>query len=347
MVPDWELLLEMHQPHNKPEIKIAGIKQVPAHDHDDHKSDSGHHHHEHHHHHHSKSTQFRKFLLRLVHSNAYIAIPILAITTATYMSLGSLNFNGTYLAFLFFSTLLLYPLHRLVGVKMTIPVEFTKAQRAVDTHPLLTQMAIAIGLIGTAFFTFRLNYFTIQLLAPLGIISLTYSLPIIPTPSGWKRLRDIKGIKIYAISLVVAFTTSTIPLLLIGNMTVTDIVLLGIQRFIFILAITIPFDVRDAIMDKRWDLKTIPLLIGNAKAINLAITLVNLTTVIAIFQFFYTHLLGLEIIIAISLANLWATFILWKFRENNSPLYNAFLVEGTMVVQFAFITIASVGITLL
>jgi 4-hydroxybenzoate polyprenyltransferase len=326
--------------HNKtPSVKIGGIKQAPT-PHNDQE-------HSHDHHHHSKSAQFRKFLLRITHSNSYVAIPVVAIGAATYLSIGSFDFDINYLAFLFFSTLLLYPLHRLIGVKMTIPVEFTKAQRAVDSKPLLTQVAAGIGLIGTLYFIWKIDFYTMQLLAPLGLISIAYSVPMIPTLNGWKRLRDIQGIKIYAISLVVSFTTSTIPLLLLGNVPVSDIVLLGTQRFIFILAITIPFDVRDAIMDKRWDLKTIPLIIGNANAINLAIGLVNFTTILAIGQFYYSHIFGVEIILAILLSNLWTSFILWKFRENNSALYNAFLVEGTMVVHFAFITIASVGVTLL
>ena len=332
------------QPDNH--IKIAGVKweTKPEKEKSNHSHD---HQHKHgHHHHHSKSNNTRRIFLRIVHSNSYLPIPILAMVLATYMLLGNFNFDYFYLGFLSFSTLLLYPLHRLIGVKMTIPVEFTKAQRGVSNHPQITYTAIIIGFIGTAFFASQLSFETIELLLPLGIISIGYSIPFIPTSNGWKRLRDIPGIKIYAISLVVTLTTSTIPLLLIGSLSSTDIILLGIQRFLFILAITIPFDIRDVVMDKKWKLKTIPLILGNEKAIKLAIVLINLTLIIALAQFFFTHLLGFEILIAILISNLWISYVLSIFKENNTPLFNAFIVEGTMVFYFAMVTLASIVITL-
>ena len=325
------------QPNN--DIKIVGIKRKMKPD-----QEKSHHDHQHHH---PKSNNTRRFFLRIVHSNAYLPIPILAMVLATYMLLGDFNFDYFYLGFLSFSVLFLYPLHRVIGVNMTIPVEFTKAQREVSKHPHISYAAIIVGFVGTVFFTFQLSFETIQLLVPLGVVSVAYSLPLIPTINGWKRLRDIPGIKIYAISIVVTLTTSTIPLLLMGSISNTDILLLGTQRFLFILAITIPFDIRDVVMDKRWKLKTIPLILGNEKAIRLAIILINFTLVIAIGQLFMTHLFGFEILLALLISNLWVSYILSIFRENNTPLFNAFIVEGTMVFYFAMVTIAAIVATLI
>ena len=95
-------------------------------------------------------------------------------------------------------------------------------------------------------------------------------------------------------------------------------------------------------MDEKWNLKTIPLMIGNERAMKLAMILVNSVSVLAIFHFLSTETVEFGTLVAIIFSNLWATFILYKFRENNSALYNAFLVEGTLVVQFALITIAAV-----
>jgi 4-hydroxybenzoate polyprenyltransferase len=331
------------QPDN--DIIIGGIKRDVNPDLD--KSQHGHNHnHTHHHHHHTKSNNVRRIFLRIVHSNAYLPIPLLAMVLETYIVSGNFEFDYYYLGFLSFSTLLLYPLHRIIGVKMTIPIEFTKAQRGVHKNPQLTYAAILIGLIGTVFFTTQLSFETIQLLLPLGIISIAYSLPILPTLSGWKRLRDIPGIKIYAISTVVTLTTSTIPLLLMTSISNTDILLLAVQRFLFILAITIPFDIRDVVLDKKWKLKTIPLLLGNEKSVKLAIILIHLTLVVAGIQYFITPLFGIEVLIAILISNLWVSYVLIIFRENNSPLFNAFIVEGTMVFHFAIITVATILVTL-
>ena len=87
-------------------------------------------------HHHSNGgiklpKQFKLILLRFAHSNAYVAIPILAITIATYIQIGDFNWHLNYVAFLFFSTLFLYPLHRLIGLQLTIPVVYSTVKKSI------------------------------------------------------------------------------------------------------------------------------------------------------------------------------------------------------------------------
>jgi len=290
-------------------------------------------------HSHSSRKPLKLFLLRFVHSNTYVAIPITAITLATYITVNHFDFNFYYITFLFFSTLFLYPLHRLIGIYLTIPVEYTPAQRQVDKKPLMARISVILGFIGLLFCVPKLSLQIWQLIIPLSLISIAYSLPLIPTGNGWKRLRDIPGIKIYAISVVVTLTTSTIPLILIESISSYDIWLLGIQRFFFILAITIPFDIRDAHLDKKWNLKTIPLLLNNEKAIRLSVSLLTLPTLIAFTQFYTSAVYGFEVVIGMVLSQIWATYIIILFKKHNAALYNAFMVEGTMVFYFAIITI--------
>lgn len=300
-------------------------------------------HKDHHHHHHHNSNSIitsNKWLLHFVYSNAYLVVPIVAITAQTYLLLGNFEFNLFYLGFVGFSTLFLYPLHRLIGIKKTPWFEHTKPQVDVNTHPTFTRISVAIGGIGTLLFASQLPITILLLLIPLGAISMGYSVPVIPTKNGWKRLRDVPGIKIYAITIVVTLITSTIPLLGAKNVDYLDIILLGLQRFVLILAITIPFDVRDAYLDKRWGLKTIPLIMGNKRAIKLAVFLMHFTTLLAFAQYFYTQLFGLEIVLATFIAEMFVVLILRNFEKNNSYLYNAFMVEGAMVYHFAIIAIA-------
>lgn len=320
----------MLQIKNIKRVEPATQKHEHSHDHD-HKHNHGHHH---------KPNKLRVFLLRLVYSNAYLALPILAITTETFLYIGEFTFDPIYLGFIFFSTLFLYPFHRLFGNYTTAEFEHTKAQKEVAKHPALTRISVIIGFIGTVFFTFQLPLSTLSYLIPLGIISIAYSIHFIPTLKGWMRLRDIPGIKIYAITLVVTFTTSTIPMIISGSVDSTNIWLISLQRFLFILAITIPFDVRDAHLDKRWNLKTIPLILGNERAITLAISLLYISAILVVFQYFYTGFVGVGIVVANLIAAGFTHFILRDFKTNNSYLYNAFLIEGAMLYHFALVTIA-------
>lgn len=295
---------------------------------------------DHHHvHQHRHSPSRKLILLRFVHSNAYVSIPITALTLSSYIIINNFDFNVPYISFLFFSTLFLYPLHRLMGIRLTIPIEYTLAQRQVNKKPLIAKTSVLIGLIGllisASFFTLKIW----QLILPFGIISLAYSIPLIPTNQGWKRLRDIPGLKIYAISFVVTVTTSTIPLILMHQFSTLNILMFGIQRFFFILAITIPFDIRDAHLDKKWNLKTIPLLLDNEKALKLALFFLMIPTVIALIQFFISDIFGFEIVMAIFITQIWTSYILSLFKKHNAPLFNAFLLEGTMVFHFAITTV--------
>jgi 4-hydroxybenzoate polyprenyltransferase len=225
-----------------------------------------------------------------------------------------------------------------MGIYLTIPIEYTLAQRQVHKKPIIAQTSVVIGAIGLIVSAIFFSLQIWQLILPFGLISLTYSIPLIPTLNGWKRLRDIPGLKIYVISFVVTITTSTIPLILMNQINSNDIWLFGFQRFFFILAITIPFDIRDFHLDKKWNLKTIPLLLNNEKALKLALTFLALPTIISFFQFYTHQIFGFEIVMAAIITQIWSSYILTLFKTHNAPLFNAFMVEGTMVFQFAITT---------
>jgi hypothetical protein len=124
--------------------------------------------------HSSKKKGFTKlFLHRLANSNAYVAIPILAITVASYMTIGDFLLNDDYVLFLFFSTLFLYPLHRLIGLQLTLPLEYSSAQKAVKRKPWTARISVVIGFIGSLYFTFQISQHIFQILLPLGLLSLT------------------------------------------------------------------------------------------------------------------------------------------------------------------------------
>lgn len=306
------------------------------------------HHHDHFHgHSHShppkKKNNLKLYALRFAHSNAYVAIPILAVTMSSFVMVGNFNFEWNYLSFLFFSTLFLYPLHRLIGLRLTNPIDYSQAQKSVVKQPLLARVSVAIGFLGTVFFTTQLSLEIFQFLLPLAIVSITYSLPLIPTGGGWKRLRDIPGIKIYAISLVVTITTSSIPHLIMG-LNHYEILLFGAERFLFILAITIPFDVRDIRIDSKWKLKTIPLITSKETALSISRALLILSSLVTLTHSWMFNG-NIFIAIAIVLGNIWAIYVIEKFKTFNAPLFNAFLLEGTMVFHFALITITQVMLT--
>jgi 4-hydroxybenzoate polyprenyltransferase len=294
-----------------------------------------------HHHHHHHSPWFQKFLLRLAYSNAYLALPILALTMETYVYQKTLIFDWSYIGFVTFSTLFLYPFHRLFGLFVTPDFEYTKAQKEVSRHPNITRYSVVLGALGTLFFATQISMEQLSSIIPLALLSVGYSLPILPTTNGWKRIRDIPGIKIFIVTGVVTLLSSTLPLM--SNSTAeVDIWLFGLERWLFLLAITIPFDVRDVLLDKKWNLQTIPLLLGTKNAMRLAIGLIYASMAVHIAHFFLTDILTTEIVFATLVAGGFTHFILMDFENRNSYLYNAWMIEGSMMYHFAFVTLSVV-----
>jgi len=104
----------------------------------------------------------------------------------------------------------------------------------------------------------------------------------IPNPSSNKNLRNSNGIKIF----LVAFSWTLVSYAaLINQMNILDTnqyIIMGIQRFIFVLVATIPFEIRDISIDKN-DLGTLPQRFGIFKSKLLGLSLLMLNTCLLYF----------------------------------------------------------------
>lgn len=152
----------------------------------------------------------------------------------------------------FFGTLAIYNFTRIKSLKDIL--QFKSEDRS---HLILT----FIGLTGT-FICLLLRGFelkTFLYLFVLGILSFSYSLPF----SGL-GLRAIPFLKLFLIAFV--WAGSSIGLLLVVHHDLFQHKLLFLSVFLFVIGITIPFDVRDTESDET-ELKTIPQVMGirNAK----------------------------------------------------------------------------------
>ncbi len=100
----------------------------------------------------------------------------------------------------------------------------------------------------------------------LGVVSIFYGVPFYKN----KSLRDLPFIKIFIISFIWAAMTVSFPLLSANNINQYLIVntkypipyLLFLEKFLFVLAITLLCDVNDADWDKKGGVKTIPNFFG-------------------------------------------------------------------------------------
>ena len=222
----------------------------------------------------------------IIHSNILIALAALAITLATQVQLGMEPRVHIYLAVIFLATLFDYNLHRYLTV-YNKPEAVKNDKLRWATEHLNTFIALIIlsfgGLVAVLFFV---KTEILYLLVPLALLSFLYSFPFPGNQKRNFRLLKIPGMKTILIAFVWTCATVLVPLFFEDqSFDHLKIILLFAERFTFIFAIAIPFDIRDMQTDALASLKTIPIVYGEKTALKISNIALLLSLCIAAFHY--------------------------------------------------------------
>ncbi len=199
----------------------------------------------------------------LVYSNLFIAASAAILTYASYCLLGAIPRFSPVLPLIFFATLLVYTLDRLTSTTREDAVEASERHRWVHRHPRLLVALGGAGAVGLGVALWFVPPMVVWALVPLGAVSLGYCLPILRGRSGPYRLKEIPGLKIFAITAVWTGATALLPAVdLFDDPFRPEVALLCLERALFVFAITLPFDIRDVARDRAAGIRTIPHMIG-------------------------------------------------------------------------------------
>jgi len=175
--------------------------------------------------------------------------------------------------FVFLATLSNYTFHRI------FPVYYHNYK----THPsplfkwtiqhlnFLTVLFLS-SLLLSVFFFLDVNFTVKIVLFALALLTMAYSLPLFKWKNKIIRLRDFSYLKIILIATTWAIVCGNLVLLNDEtNYSVKQHLAVFIEKFLFLIAITIPFDIRDFEQDKIEAVKTIPNTLGIQQSISIAI----------------------------------------------------------------------------
>lgn len=147
-----------------------------------------------------------------------------------------------------------------------------------------------------------------------------------------KGLRDLSYVKVFIIAFVWSLIIVGLPYLNTDEQLLfeTNFVLAFLSCFLFILAITLPFDVRDLKYDNRDHLKTIPQFIGIKGTI-------IVSHVCILLSFSALFLLKIESVmtIGIGVGYLITAFIISLTSNQKGELFYAGWVESTVLFIWA------------
>lgn len=191
-------------------------------------------------------------------------------------------------------------------------------------------------LTGISFFALIYLFFSLQLKAIMWLLPFSFFtfFYIIPLPFKNISLRNVPGVKLFIIAISYAGITVLFPLAQNDIPITINEWILFIQRFLFIVIITIPFDIRDLYCDNE-SMNTLPQKVGVKKSKLIGVFFGMLFLML---EFFKNPTNDKYLIINLIVVITSILFLIFS-KEKQSKYYSAFWVESLPIFWFLLIFI--------
>ena len=257
-----------------------------------------------------------------VFGNIHVAVAAYCLTK---ISLLQFDINNQPLAnFVFFSTVLSYNFIRLFQLDRLNSMTSIWI-RANKRHLIVLN---SLALLGSVYYLLNFRWVDVLVLVPFFLATLFYVFPFKKKITG---LRNVPGLKLFLIAITWTGLTLYLPLFSAQLHNTPEAYIAVAQRFLFILAITIPFDIRDAQFDLP-GLNTIPQILGvNKSKIMAALALVIVVLLDTLIpykssNFFYINLLMMVLL----------TIMISFSGTKRGRFYTAFWIEALPILWYLF-----------
>lgn len=181
-----------------------------------------------------------------IDASVHVAFAVLALLEVTFILLNIPS--GIHLdVFVFFGTISAYNF-------VKFGVEAEKYILVATRYHKNIQFFSIVALLLAVYTAFYLSKEALFFLIIMGFLTGLYAVPVLPHA---KNLRNLGGIKIFIVALVWAGTTVLLPVYEINGAISWDILIETIQRFLLVLILLVPFEIRDLAYDSP-TLKTMP-----------------------------------------------------------------------------------------
>src|SRR5690606_18911461 len=201
-------------------------------------------------------TLLRQLFNFYINASIHVALSVFSLTWITLIEY-QVPYDANVLFFVFFSSVTGYNFVKYFGI-----AKFH--HRSLATWLKAIQVFSFFSFLLLCYYTLKLNTVSLMYILGFALITFFYAIPLLPKHlfvDHKHNLRSVSGLKVYLIALVWSGVTVFLPL--INNHYAIDagVVITGIQRFLFIIALMLPFEIRDLRYDSL-KLATIPQKIG-------------------------------------------------------------------------------------
>jgi len=253
-----------------------------------------------------------------------IATACLVLVSTNNIATASISYSSY---FVFFSTVLAYHFIRIFeNCECTLKAVYTYLKQQPKEILIVTFFA----LFGTLFFGFLIGFSKFWIILPVIFITFWYAVPLFNYKGKRISLRNYPTVKMLSIAFVWAVITVLFPLQ--ESISNSQVWLEFVQRFFLVMALVIPFDIRDLQTDDT-HIQTLPQKIGVAKAKLVAAIYIILFFALSIVKAYFDK----SILIPELLVFIISLFFIAKSTEEKSRYFTAFWLESIPILWFGLL----------
>ncbi|UOB16326.1 hypothetical protein [Abyssalbus ytuae] len=268
-------------------------------------------------------TLLKKIFNFYINASIHVAFAVNALIQVTFINC-AIEYNPHISYALFLGTIVGYNFLKYAGdAKNYIFVD--------KPHVKIIQVLSFAAFLFSCYYLMQLSFKIIYWLAGLAVLTAFY---LVPLSVSKKNFRSLAGLKVFMVALVWTAITVLLPVINVGLKPGFDVIVEAIQRFLYVVIVLIPFEIRD-LKDDSLQLKTIPQRLGvkNTKLLGL----------ILIIPFYFLEFLKDIInphnLIALSAISFtMGIFIVFSHKEQGK-YYSAFWVESIPLLWWGILVL--------
>ncbi|MFI1745317.1 hypothetical protein [Thalassobellus sediminis] len=264
----------------------------------------------------------KKLLNFYINSSIHVALSVYSLTWLSLIEF-DLSYDENVLYFVFYATITGYNFVKYFGIAKFHHRSLTNWLKTIQVFSFLCFLLMC-------YYGLKLTETTMFYIAGFGLVTFLYAIPFLPKRmflDSQHNLRSIGGLKIYLIGLVWSGVTVFLPLINNNYRIDTDVIITGLQRYVFVIVLMFPFEIRDLRYDSL-KLSTVPQKIGVKQT--------KIIGVVLLVIFFFLEFLKDEItfgkILALLTIAILTLLLLVYSKVEQGKYYSAFWVEGLPVL---------------
>lgn len=257
-----------------------------------------------------------------INASIHVALSVFSLAWITLIEF-NIAYDTDVLYFVFFSSITGYNFVKYFGIAKFHHRSLATSLKAIQIFSFFSFLMLC-------YFTLKLNAVSLLYILGFGLVTFFYAIPFLPKRffiDNQYNLRSISGLKVYIIALVWSGVTVFLPLINNNHSIDSNAIISGVQRFMFIIVLMFPFEIRDLQYDSL-KLGTIPQKIGVRWTKIIGVILLMLFWILE----FFKNSVILNNLIVLGVITVITMLFLIVSKKEQGAYFSSFFVEGLPIL---------------